>query len=110
MVQRSGGTCPTACSSHTRSDHGGARGNIPHHTPPVENIPISVKPDHIDDSVPTEEEVEWAVRRLQGNRSGGTSRMRVKYLQEWLQEHWAAEASVEAEVTSEKEGRERRTE
>ena len=29
-----------------------------------ENIPTSVTPSQIDDSVPTVEEVEWAVRRL----------------------------------------------
>ena len=27
--------------------------------PPVENIPTSVTPNHIDDYVPTEQEVEW---------------------------------------------------
>ena len=29
--------------------------------PPVENIPISMTPAHVDDSVPMEEEVKWAV-------------------------------------------------
>ena len=36
-----------------------------------ENIPMSVTPYHIDNSVPTEKEVKWAVRRLQRHRLGG---------------------------------------
>ena len=43
--------------------------------PPGENIPISRNISHIDDSVTTEEEVEWAVHILRGNRLGGTSRI-----------------------------------
>ena len=54
-------------------------------------------PFQIDDSVPTEEEVDWAVRILQGHRSGGPSQMRAKHLHEWLQEQRAAEAAAEAE-------------
>ena len=37
-------------------------------TPLGENTPMSVKPYRIDDSVPTEEEVDWAVRILRGHR------------------------------------------
>ena len=40
--------------------------------PPGENIPVSVKPFPVDDSVPTEDEIEWAVTRLQNHCSGGT--------------------------------------
>ena len=47
---------------------------------PGETIPISVPPYPINDSVPTEEEVEWAVWRLRGNRSGGPSQMRAEHL------------------------------
>ena len=60
---------------------------------PGETIPISVPPSPIDDSVPIEEEIEWAVRRLQGHRSGGPSRMRAEHLQEWLREHRAEESA-----------------
>ena len=35
--------------------------------PPGENIPTSMPPSQIDDFVPIEEEVEWAVRRLWGH-------------------------------------------
>ena len=35
------------------------------------NIPISVQPAPVDDSVPTEDEIEEAVKHLQRNRSGG---------------------------------------
>ena len=42
----------------------------------------SVMTANIDDSVPTEEEVEWEVWRIRGNRSSGPSRMRTKHLRE----------------------------
>ena len=59
-----------------------------------ETIPISVPPSQIDDSVPTEEEVEWAVCILRGHRSGCPSWMRSEHLQEWLQEHREAEEAM----------------
>ena len=62
--------------------------------PPRETIPISVPPSQIDDSVPTEEEVEWAVWILRGHRSGGPSWMRSEHLQEWLREHREAEEAT----------------
>ena len=60
---------------------------LPPPPPPGDSIPTSVTPDHVDDSVSTEEEVKWAVQRLRGHRLGGTYRMRAKYLREWLREH-----------------------
>ena len=36
--------------------------------PPGENIPVTVEPTHIDDSVPTEDEIEAAVKKLRRNR------------------------------------------
>ena len=54
--------------------------------PPLgENIPTSVPHCQIDDSVTTDEEVEWVVGRLQGNRLGGPYQMRANHLQKWLQ-------------------------
>ena len=54
--------------------------------PPLgENIPTYVQPSQIDDSVTTDEEVEWVVRRLQGNGLGGPYQMRANQLREWLQ-------------------------
>ena len=62
--------------------------------PPLgENTPISVPTSQIDNSVPIEEEVEWAVSRLRGHRSGGPSRMRAEHLREWLQDHWRREVA-----------------
>ena len=58
-----------------------------------ENIPISVDPLLVDDSVPTEDNIEWAVRRLMDNHSGGPSGMRVEHLQQWL---WEARKVEEA--------------
>ena len=55
---------------------------------------MSVTHTHIDNSVPMEEEVEWEVRRLWGNRSGGPFRMHAENLRECLWEHRASEAAV----------------
>ena len=63
--------------------------------PAGDNIPMSVTPSHIDDSVTMEEEDEWSVRRLHGQRSGGTSCMRAEHLREWLWEHQVEEATAE---------------
>ena len=72
VVQNGGGPHSAARLYHTRADHRGARGKltclIP--PPPVNNTPISVPPSQIDDSVPTKEEVELALLRLQGHRLG----------------------------------------
>ena len=47
---------------------------------PGTNIPISVKPVPVDDSVPTEDEIKGAVKYLRRNRSGGPSEMRDDHL------------------------------
>ena len=54
--------------------------------PPGENIPISVEPFPVDDSVPTEDEIEWAVKRLRNHCSGGPQVMRAEHLKMWLAE------------------------
>ena len=41
---------------------------------PGENIPVTVEPALIDDSVPTEDEIAAAVNNLGQNRSGGPPR------------------------------------
>ena len=38
----------------------------------------------MDDLLPTEEEIEWTVKRLQNHRSGGPLGMRDDYLKGWL--------------------------
>ena len=38
--------------------------------PPGENIPVIIQLFLVDDSVPEEGEIEWAVKRLCNNRSG----------------------------------------
>ena len=43
---------------------------------PGENIPVTVTPAEVDDSVSMEDEIEDAVKKLRGNRSGGPSGMR----------------------------------
>ena len=49
-----------------------------------ENIPVTVRPVKLDDSVPMEENIEEAVKKLRRNRSGGASGMRAEHLKEWL--------------------------
>ena len=48
------------------------------------NIPIYVEQLLVDDLVPTEDEIEWAVKRLQNHRSGGPSGMQAKHLKGWI--------------------------
>ena len=42
--------------------------------PPGENIPVTVTPSELDDSVPMEDEIAEAVKKLRRNRSGGAVR------------------------------------
>ena len=47
------------------------------YVPPLgENIPVNVTPADLDDSVPKEDEIAEAVKKLRRNRSGGLSWMR----------------------------------
>ena len=71
--------------------------------PPGETIPTSVPPYPIDKSLPTYEEVKWAVRRLRGHRLGGPSHMRTEHLWEWLRDHRATEVATEAATEAEGE-------
>ena len=65
---------------------------------PGDTITTPVPPSPINNSVPTEKEVKWAVRRMRGHRLGGPFWMHENYLREWLQEHIAAEAPAEEEM------------
>ena len=51
---------------------------------PGENIPVTVEPAEIDDSVPTEDKIAEAVTKLRRNRSGGPSWIRSEHLKGWL--------------------------
>ena len=53
--------------------------------PPGSNIPIYVDPFLVDASVPTDDKIEWAVKRLQNHRSGGPLGMRSEHLKGWLE-------------------------
>ena len=58
-----------------------------HYIPPLgENISVSVEPFPVEDSVPTEDKIEWAVKRIQNHRSGWNSRMWDKHLKGWIAE------------------------
>ena len=52
--------------------------------PPGYTILVTIEPFEVEDGVPTEAEVEWAVKRLQNNRAGGPSRMQAEDLKGWL--------------------------
>ena len=52
--------------------------------PPGENIPVTVEPAIIDDSVPTEYEIAAAVKNLRRNRSGGPPRIRAEHIKGWI--------------------------
>ena len=47
------------------------------------NIPISIDPVLMDYLVPTEDNIEWAMKRLHNHRSRGPSRMRAEHLKGW---------------------------
>ena len=49
-----------------------------------ENILVTVVPVEVNDSVPTEDEIEDAVKNVGRNRVGGPSGMQAKHLQGWL--------------------------
>ena len=51
---------------------------------PGENIPVTVTTAEVDDSVPMEDEIKYAVKKLMRNRSGGLSGMRAENLKGWL--------------------------
>ena len=51
---------------------------------PGTNIPVSVMPFLVDDLVPTEENIEEAVKNLRRNRFGGMLGMRANHLKGWL--------------------------
>ena len=58
----------------------------------------------VEDGVPTEAEVEWAVKRLRNNRAGGPSRMQAEVLKGWLA---AARRGEKERETKTKDGGER---
>ena len=61
-----------------------------------DHISIYVKPFPVEDSVPMVDEIEWMVRRLRSNCSGGISRMRAEHLRKWLGEDRKEEEAVVA--------------
>ena len=49
-----------------------------------ENIPVTIQPFLVDDLVTEEGEIEWGVKRLCNNRSGGVLRMWAEHVKRWL--------------------------
>ena len=66
-------------------------------------------PTNIEDSVPTEDEVEEAVKKLLRNRSGGPSGIRAENIKGWLaaaRRGGVAEEKGETKTATEEEGEE----
>ena len=61
---------------------------------------MRIKCFEVEDKVPDEGEIEWAVKCLRNNRSGGPSQMRAEHLKGWL----AAARRGEKGETTDKEG------
>ena len=53
-------------------------------------MPIDAYP--VEDSVPTEDKIKWAVKRLRNHRSGGPSGMWAEHIKGWLREVQKEEA------------------
>ena len=49
-------------------------------------IPMGVQPFLVYDSIPEDEEINWAVHRLRRNHLGGPSVERSEQLRQWLRE------------------------
>ena len=45
---------------------------------------MTVEPAEMYDSLPTEDEIAAAVKKLRRNRSGGLSRIRTEHLKGWI--------------------------
>ena len=52
--------------------------------PPGDSIPVEIEPCEVEDGVPDEGEIKWAVKNLRNNRAGGPSRMRAEDIKGWL--------------------------
>ena len=53
--------------------------------PPLgDNIPVEIEHFEVEDKVPDEGEIDWAVKRLRNNRSGGPSWTWAEHLKGWL--------------------------
>ena len=76
--------------------------------PPLyDNIKISIESFPLDDLVPTEDEIDWAVTELKNHCSRGRSGMRDKHIKGWLlevirkeSEELVKEQATPAEVTT----------
>ena len=71
---------------------------VPH---PGDSIPVDIEPFAVEDRVPEEGDIEWAVKLLRNNRAWGPSRIRAEDLKGWLA---AARRGEKKGETAEKEG------
>ena len=62
---------------------------------PGDSIPVDIEPFMVEDGLPEKGEIEWEVKRLRNNRSGGALRMRAEDLKGWLAAAWRGEKKGE---------------
>ena len=55
-----------------------------HVPPPGEPIPVGDLPFSVDDGIPEDEAITWAVRKIRLNRSCSPSVMQAEHLRQWL--------------------------
>ena len=84
VVQGGSGPRPTTFSSYAQAGNGGAGQTVQPDTSPGDTISVTIEPFVVEDGVPTEAEVEWAVKHLRNNCARGLSRMRAEDLKGWL--------------------------
>ena len=84
VVQGGSGPRPTTGSIYSQAGNGGAGNTVQPGTPPGDTIPVTIYPFVVEDGIPTEAEIEWAVKRLRNNRARGASRMCAEDLKGWL--------------------------
>ena len=70
--------------------------------PPGDSMPVEIEPFEVEDGVPDEGEIEWAVKCLRNNRAGGPSRMQAEDLKRCLSA--ARRGEKKGETTNKEEG------
>ena len=61
-------------------------------------ILVNIEPFAVEDRIPEEEYIDWAVKCLRNNRAGGPSQMRAEDLKGWLAVERRGEKEREAAV------------
>ena len=63
-----------------------------------ETIPVLVDPFAVENSIPEEVDIEWDVKRIRSNRSGGPLGIWSEHLRQWLAEARDADTETDTET------------